>query len=95
MHCRNDAAGMACSWDWFVSQSLLAKLATSDELPEIQDCALKNVCMHMYVCNRGSAGGRISVHTIVVNKIALHGADESWHICNSAVLPVIWTLAAV
>ena len=31
----------------------------------------------------------------MVDKVALHGADEGWDICDGAVLPVFWTLAAV
>lgn len=39
--------------------------------------------------------GRVRGCTIVVDKVALHGADEGWYICDGAVLPVFWALAAV
>ena len=39
--------------------------------------------------------GRVHECTIVVDKVALHGADEGWYICDGAILPVFWALAAV
>lgn len=62
---------------------------------DCEDSSGEQALSSIGLAHHGHADVKVCSHTVVIYEVALHSADESWHVRNRAVLFVLRPLAGV